>query len=92
MKKPKPQRPRKPSGKSGPEDRSVPPEGDWHTTDEDQINRRRLRAREEAMKVSNLLPERPFFSDFRVTSTSGLPYIVQIHDVRARYFSCTCID
>ncbi|WP_395745623.1 DEAD/DEAH box helicase [Prosthecobacter sp.] len=70
----------------------MPPEGDWRTTDEDEINRRRLRAREEAMKVSNLLPERPLFSDFRVTSTSGLPYVVQIHDVRARCFSCDCRD
>ena len=70
----------------------TPPEGDWRTTDEDEINRRRLRAREEAMKVANLAPEHPLFSDFRVTSASSRPYIVQIHDVRARQFSCACMD
>lgn len=70
----------------------TPPEGDWRTTDDDEINRRRLRAREEAMKVTNLAPEHPAFSDFRVTSTSSRPYVVQIHDVRARQFSCACMD
>ena len=44
------------------------------------------------MKVANLAPEHPLFSDFRVTSASSRPYIVQIHDVRARQFSCACMD
>lgn len=44
------------------------------------------------MKVSNLQPGRPLFSDFRVTSASGQSYTVQIHDVNARRFSCGCTD
>ena len=74
------------------DDIPVPSEGNWRTTDEDEINRRRLRAREEAMKVANLAAEYPLFSDFRVTSGSSRPYVVQIHDVRARQFSCACMD
>lgn len=92
LKKPAPQSNRKPSKKANPDDISVPAEGDWRTTDEDEINRRRLRAREEPMKVTNLSPERPLFSDFRVTSASSRPYVVQIHDVLGRRFSCGCMD
>ena len=84
--------PRKPPKGKRSDDILVPPEGDWRTTDDDEINRRRLRAREEAMKVANLMPEEPLFADFRVTSDRGLAYLVQIHDVRARRFSCTCMD
>lgn len=92
LKKPTPQANRKPSKKARPDDISIPAEGDWRTTDEDETNRRRLRAREEAMKVTNLSPERPLFSDFRVTSTSSRPYVVQIHDMHQRRFSCGCMD
>ena len=46
----------------------LPADGNWRTTDEDETNRRRLRAREEALKVANLQPGHPLFSDFRVTS------------------------
>ena len=70
----------------------IPGHGDWRTTDEDEINRRRLRGREEAMQVTNLAPEYPVFSDFLVASESGQPYTVQIHDVAQRLFDCSCMD
>lgn len=78
--------------KSGQEEIKVLPEGDWRSTDEDEINRRRLRAREEPMKAANLTTEHPLFSDFRVTSGAGQIYLVQIHDVQQRVFSCDCMD
>jgi hypothetical protein len=82
----------KKKSKSGVDDISIPGQGDWRTTDEDEINRRRLRAREDVMQVTNLVPEYPVFSDFRVTSESGQAYTVQIHDVMRRLFDCACMD
>ena len=70
----------------------LPADGDWRTTDEDEINRRRLRAREEPMQVTNLAPEFPIFSDFRVSSASAQSYAVQIHGVTQRQFACSCMD
>ncbi len=70
----------------------LPADGDWRTTDEDEINRRRLRAREEPMQVTNLAPEFPIFSDFHVSSASAQSYAVQIHDVTGRQFACSCMD
>ena len=51
---------------------SVPSLHNWRTTDEDEINRRRLRARTEEFRISNLDPQHPIFSNFRVKSGSGL--------------------
>lgn len=74
------------------EEIKLPPDGDWRTTDEDEINRRRLRAREEVMKVTNLRKDTPLFSTFRVDSPSGFTYTVEIQDVANRVFTCTCTD
>ncbi len=82
----------KKQAKRGGDEINLPAQGDWRTTDEDEINRRRLRAREEVMQVTNLAPEYPLFSDFKVASASGLPYVVQIHDVTQRLFACSCMD
>ncbi len=78
--------------KSGADEIRIPAAGDWRTTDVDEVNRRRLRAREEAMQVTNMTAEYPVFSDFEVSSESGLPYVVQIHDVKERLFDCSCMD
>ena len=92
-KKPSPVPNKKKAKKPGAADEiKLPADGDWRTTDEDEINRRRLRAREEAMQVTNLAPEYPVLSDFRVASASGQPYTVQIHDVAQRLFACSCMD
>ena len=64
----------------------------WRTTDEDEINRRRLRARNEEFRVQNLDSRHPIFSNFRVKSSSGLDYSVEIRDVRQRQFACDCVD
>ena len=70
----------------------VPSIHNWRTTDEDEINRRRLRAREEAFTIVNLDPRHPVFSNFRVKSHSGLTYSVELRDVRGRQFVCDCVD
>ena len=70
----------------------VPPAHDWRTTDEDEVNRRRLRAREGAFVIRNADARFPVFSDFPVRSDSGLTYTVEIRDVVARLFACGCQD
>lgn len=70
----------------------VPSAHDWRTTDTDEINKRRLRARLESFDISNLDPQHPVFSNFRVQSRSGLTYSVEIRDVRQRQFACDCVD
>lgn len=77
--------------KSAP-DIKVPSAHDWRTTDTDEINKRRLRARQEAFVISNLDPRHPIFSNFRVKSASGLTYTVEIRDLRQRQFGCDCVD
>lgn len=71
---------------------SLPPAHDWRTTDEDEINRRRLRAREGSFVIRNSDARFPVFSNFSVGSGSGLTYAVEIRDVAGRQFACTCQD
>src|SRR5208282_1734086 len=73
-------------------DIKVPPAHDWRTTDQDEINKRRLRARTEALHVTNTDAAHPIFSDFRVKSPSGMTYAVEIRDVAQRQFACECPD
>lgn len=70
----------------------LPPPDDWRTTDQDEINRRRLRAREESPQVDNRDARFPIFSNFVVHSPSDVDYGVEIRDLRARVFGCTCVD
>jgi hypothetical protein len=70
----------------------IPPLHDWRTTDEDEINRRRQRARDEQMQIANINPREKIFSNFRVRSPSGLTYQVEIRDFAGREFFCTCVD
>ena len=70
----------------------VPSMHNWRTIDEDEINRRRLRAQTENFRVTNAEPQHPVFSNFRVKSGSGLTYSVEIRDVRQRQFACDCVD
>ena len=70
----------------------VPSPHNWRTTDQDEINRRRLRAQTEEFRISNTDPRHPIFSNFRVHSGSGLTYSVEIRDVRQRQFACDCVD
>ena len=71
---------------------TLPPAHDWRTTDEDEINRRRLRAREGSFVIRNSDARFPVFSSFFVGSGSGLTYAVEIRDVAGRQFACACQD
>ncbi len=71
---------------------AVPSPHNWRTTDQDEINRRRARAQTEGFSVSNTDARHPICSNFRVKSTSGLTYSVEIRDVRGRHFACDCVD
>jgi len=73
-------------------DIQVPAAHDWRTTDADEINRRRLRARTESLRIVNETPKHPVFSNFRVTSPSGMAYAVEIRDVAQRQYACECPD
>src|SRR5437899_6661222 len=70
----------------------VPSIHNWRTTDQDEINRRRMRAQTEDLRIANADPRHPIFSNFRVKSGSGLTYSVEIRDVRQRQFACDCVD
>ena len=73
--------------------RSLPPVTNWNTTDEHEINRRRLRAMEEPpLSIENLDPRHPIFSNFRVKSQSGEEYMVEIRDLKNRVFSSNTVD
>ncbi len=71
---------------------NVPSPHDWRTSDDDEIARRRQRAQTEQLRVANLDPQYPVFSNFKVRSGSGLDYQVEIRSISRRRFSCTCVD
>ena len=71
---------------------SLPPAHDWRTSDQDEINRRILRAREEKPYIRNLTPKHSVFSNFEVHSLSGMNYEVEVRDLAQRRFVCTCTD
>jgi hypothetical protein len=71
---------------------AAPSPHNWRTTDEDEINRHRARARTEEFRISNTDAHHPIFSNFRVRSGSGLTYSVEVRDVRQRQFACDCVD
>jgi len=69
-----------------------PPSHNWATTDKDEIERRRWRARQESFVITNKESAHPIFSNFQVRSGSGMSYLVEIRDLAARSFSCQCVD
>ncbi|MFZ9936404.1 MAG: DEAD/DEAH box helicase [Luteolibacter sp.] len=70
----------------------LPAATDWRTTDEVEILRRIQRARDEKHFIRPLEDTHPIFSSFAVKSPSGMTYQVEIRDLAARAFSCTCPD
>lgn len=70
----------------------LPGTHDWRTTDEQEIEKRRLRARDEAPEIRSLEPEFPIHGTFEVSSRTGMTYRVEILDLRARLFSSTSPD
>ncbi|NBB79701.1 MAG: helicase Snf2 [Verrucomicrobia bacterium] len=70
----------------------LPAQTDWRTTDQQELLKRQLRAEEETFRITNKQPDRAIFSNFAVKSGSGLTYSVEIRDLKARDFDCTCTD
>jgi len=70
----------------------LPSMHNWRTTDTDEIAKRRYRAQTESLRVRNLDPRFPVYSNFAVKSESGLTYSVEIRSVSQRRFSCNCVD
>ena len=70
----------------------LPAAQDWRSTDEQEVLRRQVRAKEESMRIRNEFPGQAVFSNFEVKSDSGMEYRVEIRDVKGRAFSCTCAD
>ena len=70
----------------------VPAAHDWRTTDTDEINKRRLRARSESLRIAETGGYHPIFANFRVSSGSGMTYSVEIRSLSERLFSCACVD
>ncbi|MCX6962203.1 MAG: SWIM zinc finger domain-containing protein [Verrucomicrobia bacterium] len=70
----------------------LPPASDWRTSDQDEILKRRIRAREETFRIENLDSAEPIFSNFEIHSASGMSYRAEIRDIAAAQYSCTCTD
>lgn len=65
---------------------------DWRTTDQQEIDRRKIRAQEERFLISNKDPKFPIFSTFKVASPSGMTYSVEIRDLAQSQHACDCVD
>jgi len=70
----------------------VPSEHDWRTTDAQEIDRRRQRARDEKMRIENLSRDQGIFSNYRVHSASGRDYQVEIRSIDPLECACECVD
>lgn len=64
----------------------------WRTSDVDELELRRWRGRTEIAGIEAIEPEHGPFGTFRVRSTSGSVYEVEIRDLTARNNSCGCTD
>jgi hypothetical protein len=70
----------------------LPSKRDWRTTDEDEINRRRLRAIEEKFVIRNKNGLGKIYSDFSIRSGSGMQYDIELRDLKNEHWHCTCTD
>ena len=70
----------------------VPPPLGWDTSDEEEIDRRRWRGSTDIVSVEALEPDVPYFGTYRVRSTSGNHYDVEIRSLADRSNSCGCAD
>jgi len=64
----------------------------WRTSDEDEVERRRRRAAEEAIAFKPLERGQPFFGAFAAASAGGEAYRVEIRSLAERINSCACRD
>ena len=73
--------------------KSKPKARGWKTTDEEEIERRRLRATLEPMAFESLEPEQPYYGTFSVRSKrTGRMYLVEIRSLTGLENSCQCKD
>jgi superfamily II DNA or RNA helicase len=64
----------------------------WSTSDADEIERRRMRAINEAIQVESQTPADEFFGFYRVHSGTGRSYRVEIRSLAEPVNSCDCPD
>ena len=64
----------------------------WLTTDVDEIERRRLRGASESLRVEPLTRSHDFFTDYRIHSSDGKTYRVEIRSLLDPINSCNCPD
>ena len=64
----------------------------WISTDADEIGRREWRGRTEIVDMHALDESPRTFGDYRVTSTNGSSYTVEIRSLGAHINSCECQD
>ncbi|MEW6667073.1 MAG: hypothetical protein AB1512_17865 [Thermodesulfobacteriota bacterium] len=65
----------------------------WRTTDEEEIERRRLRAYQEPMRIKPAEPGQPFYGTFACRSdVSARTYLVEIRSLTQSENSCQCPD
>jgi superfamily II DNA/RNA helicase len=73
--------------------KAKPPIRGWKTTDEEEIERRRLRASLEPFSVEPLEPGQSFYGTFTVRSKgSAKVYLVEIRSLFDLENSCQCVD
>ena len=81
-----------PAGRSRQPDDRPPTFRGWISTDEDEIRRREWRGRTEIAELHALDEHLHPFGDYRVTSSSGSSYTVEIRSLDTRVNSCECRD
>jgi len=64
----------------------------WLSSDAEEIERRRWRGRTEVGRIEALEPDAPYFGSFRVPSTGGGNYEVEIRSLDQPLNSCGCAD
>jgi superfamily II DNA or RNA helicase len=64
----------------------------WLSSDDEEIERRRWRGRTEIGPIEALEPSEPFFGSFRVGSSAGGFYEVEIRSLDRPLNSCGCAD
>jgi superfamily II DNA or RNA helicase len=64
----------------------------WSTSDDDEIERRRLRGVNEALRIEPHTPDAGFFGCYRVRSGDGQRYRVEIRSLSEPINSCDCPD
>ncbi|MGE3312912.1 MAG: SNF2-related protein [Limisphaerales bacterium] len=71
---------------------SAPSAHDWRTTDQDEVTRRQIRAKEGRFRIVNTDPRHPIHSTFHVHSGEDRRYSVEFRDAARRDAVCSCVD